>query len=265
MSVTDLLKQARNAIKTAADYPPMAYPPMAAVPKYKPMPTVKKYPPMETTVSKPVINRPTVTNKVAPAVPEPVVPTVKPHTTSVTPSKRGLYDYTIPELYNAIQYAETGSERNPWIRTKHAPKGGSTAYGPVQITGSTISDLVERYPKEFKLLKPYTDKLLRQAKLFATYGKEPYKPGYRKEYDYGGIGLGVPDKREQLLYHKFGQTALWAKIQDLKRAQAKRWNTLSPQKQLELKIQQWRAVPRHEDPAYYNKVINKLKSYVNPS
>ena len=263
MNVIDLLKQARNT-KVAADYPPMAYPPMAA-PKYKPMPPVQRYAPMEPTVSRPITSKPTVSRKVVAPVPEPVVPTIKPKATNKTPSKRGLYDYTFNELYNSIVHAETGSERNPWIRTKHAPAGGSTAYGEAQLTGGTVRDLIARYPNAFKPLKGYTDKFLKQADLFATFGREPNKPGYRKEYDYGGVGLGVPDKKEQLMYRRLAQISLWAKIQDLKKNNAKTWDSLPPNKKLELTIQAWRGKPLKEDPQYYRKVINKLKSYTNPS
>ena len=263
MNVIDLLKQARNT-KVAADYPPMAYPPMAA-PKYKPMPPVQRYAPMEPTVSRPITSKPTVSRKVVPPVPEPVVPTIKPKATNKTPSKRGLYDYSFNELYNAIVHAETGSERNPWIRTKHAPAGGSTAYGEAQLTGGTVRDLIARYPNAFKPLKGYTDKFLKQADLFATFGREPHKPGYRKEYDYGGVGLGVPDKKEQLMYRRLAQISLWAKIKDLKKNNAKTWDSLPPNKKLELTIQAWRGKPLKEDPQYYHKVINKLKSYTNPS
>ena len=283
MNVIDLLKQARNS-KVAADYPPMAYPPMAA-PKYKPMPPVKRYVPMEPTVSKPITSKPavkryapmeptvsrpitskpTVSRKVVPPAPEPVVSSSKPKATPKTPSKRGLYDYTFNELYNAIVYAETGSERNPWIRTKYAPPGGSTAYGKAQLTGGTVRDLIARYPNAFKPLKEYTDKFLKQADLFAAFGKEPNKPGYRKEYDYGGVGLGIPDKKEQLMYDRLAQISLWAKIQDIKKNNAKTWDSLAPDKKLELIIQAWRGKPINEDPQYYRKVINKLKSYINPS
>ena len=279
MNVIDLLKQARNT-KVAADYPPMAYPPMAA-PKYKPMPPVKRYAPMEPTVSRPIISKPTVSRKVVPRVPEPVVPavsrkvappvpepavpTVKPKATNKTPSKRGLYDYTFNELYNSIVYAETGGESNPWIRTKYAPEGGSTAYGEAQLTGSTVRDLIARYPNAFKPLKGYTDKFLKQAELFATFGREPHKPGYRKEYDYGGVGLGIPNEKEQLMYRNLAKVSLWAKIQDLKKNNAKTWDSLPPNKKLELIIQAWRGKPLKEDPQYYRKVINKLKHYTSPS
>ena len=42
--------------------------------------------------------------------------------------------------YEALRHAETGSFRNPWIRTTGRPPEGSTAFGPVQITKKLGSD-----------------------------------------------------------------------------------------------------------------------------
>ena len=77
--------------------------------------------------------------------------------------------------------------------------------------------------------------------------------------------MGVPDKKEQLMYRRLAQISLWAKIQDIKKNNAKTWDSLAPDKKLELIIQAWRGKPFNEDPKYYHKVINKLKSYINPS
>ena len=51
-------------------------------------------------------------------------------------------EYDLEDIYKAISFAETGGEKNPWIRTNSIPKSGkgSTAYGPVQITGSLLDD-----------------------------------------------------------------------------------------------------------------------------
>ena len=45
-------------------------------------------------------------------------------------------NFNLEDIYNAYKFAETGSFSNPWIRTvaENTP-GGSTAFGPVQITG----------------------------------------------------------------------------------------------------------------------------------
>ena len=57
--------------------------------------------------------------------PQPKIPKMPPlpanKVTRVTPAA----------FYDAIQAAETGSQQDPWIRTKYAPKAGSTSFGPV--------------------------------------------------------------------------------------------------------------------------------------
>ena len=50
---------------------------------------------------------------------------------------------------DAITQAETGGENDKFIRTKYAPKGGSTAYGPMQITATTLGDMVNRHSDLF--------------------------------------------------------------------------------------------------------------------
>ena len=91
-------------------------------------------------------------------------------------------------LYGAIARAETGGEDNPWIRTKVAPKKGSSAFGPVQITGTKAKDYATRNlisPESIQFINdiygPLTDKFLK-------YGKEPDLEGYTPEFDYGGSG-----------------------------------------------------------------------------
>lgn len=42
-------------------------------------------------------------------------------------------------IYKGLSYAETGGEENPYIRTKVIPKGGSSAFGPVQITKGLLN------------------------------------------------------------------------------------------------------------------------------
>ena len=98
---------------------------------------------------------------------------------------RGIAAHETPkELYD-----------NPWIRTlyREAP-GGSTAYGPLQITGSTLDDLTDKRitargqaklsDKEKNLIK----KLKSQAELFRKHGNEQDMEGYDPRYDYGGEG-----------------------------------------------------------------------------
>jgi hypothetical protein len=92
-------------------------------------------------------------------------------------------------IYEAIAEAETGSEEDPWIRTRHCPPGGSTAYGPCQLTKSLAAGYLQWKsriftPNEKEFLQNFVD----QGELFAKYGNEPGILGYQKMYDYGGKG-----------------------------------------------------------------------------
>jgi len=107
-------------------------------------------------------------------------------------------------LLRGIAPQESGGEEDPWIRTKvrDAP-GGSTAYGPLQITGSTLDDLENEHlkakgqselsAKEKSLIK----KLKRQSKLFAKHGNEQDQEWFDPRYDYGGSGDPLtPEEKE---------------------------------------------------------------------
>ena len=96
--------------------------------------------------------------------------------------------YYQDELYNAIAGAETGSSKDPWIRTNYAPKGGSTAFGPVQITKTKAEDYASRgllSPESIAFVREVLNPMYDQ---FNKYGKEEKRPGYSREYDYGGTG-----------------------------------------------------------------------------
>ena len=100
-------------------------------------------------------------------------------------------------LSKALAHAETGGEQNPWIRTHVRPPEGSTAYGPLQLTGKLAKEMRKVGTKLFtpKELE-YLDLFIEQAKKFAKYGDNPYYPnenvkalpGYDPRYDYGGTG-----------------------------------------------------------------------------
>lgn len=116
---------------------------------------------------------------------------------------------------------ETRSE-NYFLRTMEAPKQGSSAYGPLQITGGLLASnfgnidhlttmrdskqsivkgpsklMIENYNKGAEgalrdrlsdTEKEFVDALIDQANLFLIYGKEPNRKGYDQKFDYGGKG-----------------------------------------------------------------------------
>ena len=94
----------------------------------------------------------------------------------------------IEQAYQNFKRAEVG-DLEGFIRTNHAPKEGSSAYGPVQMTRDLVEDMVNNkhitVPDD---LKDYTKRFIQQGNNFLKYGKEPNKPGYHKRYEYGEAG-----------------------------------------------------------------------------
>jgi hypothetical protein len=154
------------------------------------------------------------------------------------------------DLLNAISGHEVEGQRargdDIWIRTTANPKDsenleykkkGSTAYGPLQITKSTLTD-VDTKKLSAAEQKTY-DKLMLQGKLFARFGNEgpgskgykkrgnkvpkPYtdpKTGkvynYSKRWDYGGLGATL-NKEEKKHYWEFGKKILEKKAGYMKK------------------------------------------------
>ena len=93
----------------------------------------------------------------------------------------------------AISFAETGGETNPWIRTKVIPEGGSTAFGPAQITASLIKDALNRGKLSQESSAFAQQVMLPMQSLFAKFGNEEGLTEEEKVFDYGGTGGFDPD------------------------------------------------------------------------
>ena len=114
---------------------------------------------------------------------------------------------TLPDrLYQAINAAEfrgLSKFRDAFIRTRHSPKGGSTAYGPLQIT----TGLMRSARDQLSLTKPesrYVDRFIEQGEKFIKYGNEPDRTGYEEKYDYGGEG-DLTSRADRRLYEQVGK------------------------------------------------------------
>ena len=117
---------------------------------------------------------------------------------------------TLPDrLYEAVNAAEfRGLSRfgDEFIRTRHSPKGGSTAYGPLQIT----TGLMRSAREQLSLTKSesrYVDRFIAQGEKFIKFGNEPDRTGYEKRYDYGGKG-DLTSKADKKLYEQVGKKLL---------------------------------------------------------
>ena len=111
------------------------------------------------------------------------------------PAEEGLVEThknmsQVDKLYNSFVHAETGHLEgdNKFRRTEDSTvAGGSSAYGPAQMTGILVRDMLDRgvVPDH---LKDYTNRFLDQSDLFLKYGNEKGLKGYDSKYDYSGSG-----------------------------------------------------------------------------
>lgn len=146
----------------------------------------------------------------------------------------------INKLYTAVASAETGGQPDPFIRTKvTTAKGGSSAYGPVQITKSLASNMLRKYPDAFDAEeKAYLAKFIEQGNTFLKYGNEPWREGYDPKYDYGGAGV-LNSAEDRAMYEqvakKFMQIELDAVSGDVDKF-IRRWRGADPEKWYASKI-----------------------------
>ena len=108
-------------------------------------------------------------------------------------------------LYDSIFKAEFSplTRFKPFIRTRHSPKGGSSAYGPLQITTGLMKS-AESQLTLTKKEKDYVRRFINQGEKFLEFGNEPDREGYEKKYDYGGEG-DLTTNSDKRLYKQVGK------------------------------------------------------------
>ena len=174
------------------------------------------------------------------------------------------------DLYRAISVAETGGYKNPWRRTS-VSTAGSSAYGPVQLTGGSGSMIqnVLNVPGLQKMFEQkelhYMSDMVTQAAKFLKYGNEPGEQGYDVAYDYSptiasetiypnrGLGYLGDEEHERELYKSVATKLIGY---ELGRAQ-----------NVGKFIDTWRGKTDNSgqivrDTKYYDKVLDNLKSTV---
>lgn len=163
------------------------------------------------------------------------------------------------DFYNSIVQAETGSFKNPWIRTTYAPPEGSSAYGPAQLTRKKVTDYFKRFPEMMAPhAKFYNSVLGPMHDNFLKYGKEPDKEGYDKKWDYGGAGNPLTDQQKQQ-YEQLVRTMMAIDEQEAR----KMLPNGTPEQILNKRIALWRGAPQSDDNRYYKEfhsVYNKQKA-----
>jgi hypothetical protein len=155
----------------------------------------------------------------------------------------------IKSLYGAIVSAEhTGAKiddpyafnKDLYIRTK-AGGGKSSAYGPVQITGSTAKGFKKTQPELFKNIDDYSNK-------FITQGSQMLKSNIKDpKYGLGCVG-DLCSENEHTNYQKLAAAVIKGKAKEKKIDLSK---PLSDQ-DINTFVTSWRGVDEKADSRYFN-------------
>lgn len=151
----------------------------------------------------------------------------------------------IDKLYKAIKDAETGGEDNPYIRTKvKDTPGGSTAFGPVQITGRLAEGAYRNgYLKESNLF--YAREMRPRYILMVHNGNsEGMVSDYNARYDYGGDCEFDGDKYGECYAVMAKEIMIGVAVE--------------AHNDVDKFIEKWRGKREYEDEAYYKKVRQGL-------
>jgi len=147
-------------------------------------------------------------------------------------------------LYNGIVHAETGGLKDPWVRTNQPDStvgGTSTAYGPAQITGSLMEDMVSRYSQYFTSEElEYANNFIDQAKVMAARPDDP-------TFGYGKKGVMGSTPQFRKTYNSIAKKI----VEILDSENGGDYNKL---------VQRWRGL---DDPAYSAKLSDGVNSYLD--
>lgn len=150
----------------------------------------------------------------------------------------------IDALYEAFSYAETGSMKDPFIRTL-AGEGTSSAYGPVQITRNLARDIrakggYDHLPAE---VQQYADAFISQGDRMLKAGNNDPVFGLGKK---GVLG----EDKFHGHYEMFAKATLAYELKGAKR----NYSGDDPSVLLDQVIRRWRGVGEDADPRYFAKV-----------
>lgn len=154
----------------------------------------------------------------------------------------------LKSLYGGFVNAEhTGSKIkdpfafNPQIFVRTRAGGGkSSAYGPVQITGSTVRGFMKTQPDLFKTIKPYADQFVAQgSRMLKSDIKDP-------KYGLGCTG-DLCDEKQHANYQKLAVAIIKGKAKEKGLDLSK---PLSDQ-QVNTLVTSWRGADEKADPRYY--------------
>lgn len=159
-------------------------------------------------------------------------------------------------LYSGFVGAEHTSEKiedpyafNPklFVRTR-AGGGASSAYGPVQMTASTVKGFMKTQPDLFKTIKPYADQFVEQGtKMLKADDKDP-------KYGLGCVG-DLCDEKHNINYQKMATAVIKGK------AKEKGIDISKPlsDKDLNTLVSYWRGATEQQDPRYFKAFRESFK------
>ena len=144
----------------------------------------------------------------------------------------------------AVSRAETGSYPDPNIRTtaRDTP-GGSSAFGPVQLTYNTAKDYADRKKLTPETMKFFQGTMEPMYQKMLLYGNEKGLTQDQAKYDYGGNAGYDPVQSGD------GYEALTKEIM------ADMWTRSNGD--IMKFIQMWRGVPQAQDPRYYEEALKQ--------
>ena len=143
--------------------------------------------------------------------------------------------------YKAISHAETGSEKNPHIRTKlkNTP-GGSTAFGPAQITGTTAEGAYKAGYLSKESKKFHEEVMRPKYELMKKHGNNKGKvKDYNPRYDYGG-DAEFDAKKHGASYEKYAKDIIGGVSKEAK----------GDEKEF---VRKWRGKTEKQDPEYFKR------------
>jgi len=147
----------------------------------------------------------------------------------------------INKIYSSISHAETGGEKNPYIRTKvRTAKGGSSAFGPTQITGKLAEGASKQGYLSDESKKFYEKEMKPRYKKMLYHGNMKGKiKDYNPRYDYGG-DAEFDSKKHGKAYEKFSKEIMTGVLKEAK----------GDEKGF---VKRWRGKGEKEDPEYFKR------------
>lgn len=158
---------------------------------------------------------------------------------------KGLDNLNSETIYFALSLAESGGEEDPFVRTNLKSKIPSSAYGPVQITGTLAQDALDNGVISPSLMK-YANEFVDQSEKFLKARDN------NRKYGLGGKG-DLHSKQEE--YKNFAIDIISWKMSDSV--------GVTPIERLNNFIKKWHGEPLNEKTKeYYAKIQNAVLSSV---